>query len=117
MAHRWVWKKIARNGGCASCQLETYELIAGTPTVYQGDPPAIEMPKGQRGSTPQSTQRFGRHAPAPAYALIRSAEPTPITLRFLTPGVYINFWKRMRTKLFKNGTIQMKPDVYYNDRD
>jgi len=32
-----------------------------------------------------------RQVPAPAYAVIRSAEPTPITLRFLTPGVYINF--------------------------
>ena len=34
---------------------------------------------------------FGRHAPAPADAVIRSAEPTPITLPFLTPGGYINF--------------------------
>ena len=37
------------------------------------------------------TPLFGRHAPAPAYAVIRSAEPTPITLPFLTPGGYINF--------------------------
>lgn len=35
--------------------------------------------------------------PALVSILVRSSEPTPVTLRFLTMGVYINFGTRMRT--------------------